>query len=77
MMKRFLLVLTVGMTFAPSSVLASVDLSAYRPQIAHSGELLESEIDHRGTQCEIAAVLKDLDQNDLSKPGTPKSGVAR
>jgi hypothetical protein len=76
MMKRILLIWTVGMTFAPS-VLASVDLSAYRPNLAHNGELLESEIDHRGTQCEIAAVLKELDQPEVSKSAPAKAGIAR
>jgi hypothetical protein len=76
MMKRILLVLTLGMTFAPS-VLASVDLSAYRPRLARAGELRESEIDHRGTQCEIAAVLKELDNSDGLKPASKSAAAAR
>jgi hypothetical protein len=69
MMKRILLVLTMGVSFAPP-VFASTDLGNYRPMVC--GELPESQIDHTGTQCEYAVVIKQAEQ-DLIDSAAPAS----
>lgn len=74
-LKRVLLVVTIGISFAPP-VFASSDLSQYRPSFAHTGEMGSDDINYTATQCQLSEVLKGSDQDSRPAAGAVGAGSA-
>ena len=71
--KRVLLVLTIGVSFAPP-VFANMDLSSYRSRAVQTGE--QEEPNALASQCEIAQVIKEVQQDIRDSESAKSSGSA-